>query len=69
MILRRCASRHALVVEGRVVDDMWTEDRPIPAWVWLNALAHRPAGELGELVGVACDRPGGRWPDAVIDIA
>ena len=63
-----CVEARALV-EGRVVDDLWTEDQPIPAWVWLNALAHRPVAELGELVGVACDRSGGRWPDAVIDIA
>jgi hypothetical protein len=57
------------VLEGRVVDQLWAKGSPIPAWAWLNALAHRPAGEIGDLVGVACDQPGDRWADAVVDIA
>ncbi len=57
------------LVEGRVVDRLWTGDQPVPGWMWLNALAHRPVGELGDLVGLACDRPGDGWVDAVIEIA
>jgi hypothetical protein len=57
------------VIEGRVVDKLWAQGRPIPRWAWLNALAHRPAGEVGDLIGVACDQPGDGWADALVDIA
>jgi hypothetical protein len=57
------------VLEGRVVDQLWAKGRSIPAWAWLNALAHRPASEIGDLIAVACDRPGDPWADAVVDIA
>jgi hypothetical protein len=45
------------------------QNRPIPAWAWLNALAHRPADEIGDLIGVACEQPEDRWADALVDIA
>jgi hypothetical protein len=57
------------LVEGRVLDRMWSDGQPIPAWVWMNALAHRPTGEVGDLIGVAYDQPGDPWADAVVDIA
>jgi hypothetical protein len=58
-----------LLLDGRVVDRLWAQGQPIPGWAWLNALAHRPAGEIGDLLGVACDQPGDCWADAVVDIA
>lgn len=58
-----------VVLEGRVVDELWAAGVPIPAWAWLNALAHRPMSEIGDLIGVACDQPGDRWADALVDIA
>lgn len=57
------------LVDGRVLDRIWSDGQPIPAWVWMNALAHRPAGEVGDLIGMACDHPGDPWADAVVDIA
>jgi hypothetical protein len=57
------------IIEGRVVDQLWAQGRPIPAWAWLNALAHRPADEVGDLIGVACDQPEDGWADALVDIA
>lgn len=57
------------VIEGRVIDALWAEERPIPPWAWLNALAHRPAAELADLVGLACNEPSDRWAGALIDIA
>jgi hypothetical protein len=63
------AAEACAVVEGRVVDQLWAQGRPIPGWAWLNALAHRPVGEIGDLVGLACDQPEVAWADAVVDIA
>ena len=57
------------ILQGRVVDQLWAAGDAIPPWAWLNALAHRPIDEIGDLVGVACDQPGDRWADAVVDIA
>jgi hypothetical protein len=57
------------ILEGRVVDRLWAAGAPIPAWAWLNARSHRPIGEIGDLIGVACDQPGDRWADTVVDIA
>lgn len=57
------------VVEGRALEQRWGDGQPIPAWVWLNALAHRPLGDLGDLVGMACDQPDDAWAGAVIDVA
>ena len=57
------------IIEGRMVDQLWAQGRPIPAWAWLNALAHRPADKVGDLIGVACDQPADRWADALVDIA
>jgi hypothetical protein len=57
------------ILEGRVLDKLWAAGVPIPAWAWLNALAHRPIGEIGDLIGVACDQPGDRWADTVVGIA
>lgn len=50
----------------------WTscwQGRPIPAWAWLNALAHRPAHEVGDLIGAVCDQAADRWARALVDIA
>jgi hypothetical protein len=57
------------IIDGRVVDQLWAQGRPVPAWAWLNALAHRPADEVGDLIGVACDQPADHWADALVDIA
>jgi hypothetical protein len=34
----------------------------------LNPLAHGPVSEIGDLIGVACDRPDDRWADSLVDI-
>jgi hypothetical protein len=59
----------SMLIEGRAVDHLWAQGQPIPGWAWLNALAHRPVGEVGDLLAVACDRPDDQWADAVVDIA
>ena len=56
-------------MEGRVLAGMRADGQPIPAWVWLNALAHRPVDEVGNLVGAACDQPDDIWAAAVVDMA
>lgn len=57
------------VVEGRVVEQLWEQGGPVPAWVWLNTLAHRRADELADAVAIACNQPGDRWAEALVDIA
>jgi hypothetical protein len=62
-------SEAGAIVEGRVVDQLWAHGQPIPTWAWLNALAHRPVGGIGDPVGVACHQPYVRWAEALVDIA
>ena len=41
----------------------------MPEWAWINALAHRPAGELPELVGRVMAGPLDRRATAIADLA
>lgn len=41
------------LVEGRAVDRLCAAGIPVPAWAWLNALAHRPATGIDEVVALA----------------
>lgn len=58
------------VVGGLAMDIYLAHGRPVPEWVWLNALARRSPNQLGELVGaVALDPRAESWVAVTMEIA